>query len=120
MAATADLVWHFPGLHDMLPSASASGIEMDDITEDIVAEQETLVELSNRSIDAPDFTRLQSMLMDVSKGVTQGTSAQYKQLMNTCVAFLTSLGLLGSNKEFFCKKPRANAPWLIIAWIMNM
>ncbi|KAG2114585.1 uncharacterized protein F5147DRAFT_769894 [Suillus discolor] len=138
MAAAADLVWHFPGLHDVLPSASASGIEMDDITEDVAAEQETLVKPSNRvsdnvctmdpplpstsmkSIDAPDFARLQSTLMDALKGVTEGTSVEYKWLMNTCVMFLAGLGLLGSNEEFFCKKPRADAPWLIIAWIMNM
>ncbi|KAG1790222.1 uncharacterized protein HD556DRAFT_1446360 [Suillus plorans] len=118
MAASADLVWHFPGLHDVLPSASASGIEMDDITENVAAEQETLVEPSDRVSD--NVCTMDPPPINICKGVTEGTSVEYKQLMNACVAFLTSLGLLESNEEFFCKKPCADAPWLIIVWIMNM
>ncbi|KAG1870891.1 DNA breaking-rejoining enzyme [Suillus subluteus] len=38
-----------------------------------------LLSMSAKSIDAPDFTRLQSMLMGASKGVTEGTSAEYKR-----------------------------------------
>jgi len=39
--------------------------------------------------------------------------------MNTCLSFLNGIGLLGANEEFFSKKPRADTPWLIVAWIMN-
>ncbi|KAG2079197.1 hypothetical protein BDR04DRAFT_1112475 [Suillus decipiens] len=99
MAATFTSVLCFPGLCDVLLSASASGIRMDDITKDITAEQETLVKLSDResngictldpplpltsgkSIDAPDFAKLQLTLMHASKGVTEGTGAEYKRFI---------------------------------------
>ncbi|KAG1830944.1 hypothetical protein DFJ58DRAFT_736830 [Suillus subalutaceus] len=51
----------------LLPSVSASSLEMDDIAEDVTAEQETLVE--SKSMDGMiDFAKLQSTLMDASKG----------------------------------------------------
>ena len=40
--------------------------------------------------------------------------------MNACLSFLNGIGLLGANEEFFSKKPRADTPWLIVAWIMNV
>jgi hypothetical protein len=73
---------------------------MDDIEQDVAAEQETLVielpsELeepaangvqtaaitttTTRSIDAPDFAQLQTTLIGASKGVTEGTNAEYKR-----------------------------------------
>ncbi|KAG1845546.1 hypothetical protein F4604DRAFT_1936880 [Suillus subluteus] len=72
-------VQHFPGLCGLLPSVSASSLEMDNIAEDVTAEQETL---------------LQSTLMDASKGVTEGTDSEYKRLMNQAVVFLTGVHLL--------------------------
>jgi hypothetical protein len=39
--------------------------------------------------------------------------------MNACLLFLRGIGLLGENEEAFSKKPRADMPWLIVAWIMN-
>ncbi|KAG1897686.1 uncharacterized protein F5891DRAFT_903051, partial [Suillus fuscotomentosus] len=62
---------------------------------------------------------LQSTLMEASKGVTEGTNAEYKRLMNSCVSFLRGLHLLGPSEDFFSKKPRRDMPWLIVAWIMN-
>ncbi|KAJ8581897.1 hypothetical protein M405DRAFT_868294 [Rhizopogon salebrosus TDB-379] len=57
--------------------------------------------------------------MEASKGVTEGTDAEYKRLMNACLSFLNGTGLLGANEEVFSKKPWADMPWLIVAWIMN-
>ncbi|KAG0703362.1 hypothetical protein DFH29DRAFT_874485 [Suillus ampliporus] len=90
----------FPGVCAILPLASASSIEMDDIAEDIAAEQETFVELSgnepvppapSKSMDGCDFTKLQLTLIDASKGVTKGTNMEYKRLMNACVVFLVGI-----------------------------
>ncbi|KAG1869936.1 hypothetical protein F4604DRAFT_1584203 [Suillus subluteus] len=99
---------------------------MDDIAEDVCAEQETLLPGGNKgggiaatSIDAPDFAMLQSTLMEASKGVTEGTDNEYKRLMNLCLSFLIGIHLLGPDKDFFIKKPRPDSPWLIVAWIMN-
>ncbi|KAG1838738.1 hypothetical protein DFJ58DRAFT_845966 [Suillus subalutaceus] len=108
----------FHGLCGLLPSVSASSLEMDDIVEDITAEQETLVE--SKSTDGMiDFAKLQSTLMDASKGVTEGMDSEYKRQMNQAVVFLTGMHLLHKDKVFFCKRPRADTPWLIVAWIMN-
>jgi hypothetical protein len=63
---------------------------MQEIEEDVTAEQETLIKLSGkdsesdgaqsaRSIDAPNFTQLQTTLMEASKGVTEGTDTEYKR-----------------------------------------
>ena len=87
-------------------SATDAGLEMEDVEEDVVAEQETLIELptdedtlkeqdldivmpqlepassgtqANRLIDSPSFTQLQTTLMEASKGVTEGTDAEYKR-----------------------------------------
>jgi hypothetical protein len=40
--------------------------------------------------------------------------------MNACLSFLDSIKILGSNEEFFSKKPWADMLWLIVAWIMNV
>jgi hypothetical protein len=40
--------------------------------------------------------------------------------MNACASFLKGIGLLGPSEEVFSKKPRADTPWLIVAWIMNV
>ncbi|KAG1816276.1 hypothetical protein EV424DRAFT_1348245 [Suillus variegatus] len=67
-----------PGLCGLLPSASASSLEMDNIAEDVTAKRETLVDVPLQSVlsrptdSTIDFTKLQSMLMDASKGVTEG------------------------------------------------
>lgn len=102
----------YPGLRNALLQASATdaGLDMEDVEEDVVAEQETLIELptdkdilkeqdldtvmtqpepaststsgtqaSSRSINSPSFTQLQTTLMEASKGVTEGTDAEYKR-----------------------------------------
>lgn len=51
---------------------------MDNIAEDVTAKRETLVDVPLQSVlsrptdSTIDFTKLQSMLMDASKGVTEG------------------------------------------------
>ncbi|KAG1869570.1 hypothetical protein F4604DRAFT_2019487 [Suillus subluteus] len=40
--------------------------------------------------------------------------------MNQAVAFLTGMHLLRKDDVFFCKRPRTDTPWLIVAWIMNL
>jgi len=42
------------------------------------------------------------------------------RLMNACLSFLSSTGLLGTNEEIFSKKPQTDMLWLIMAWIMNV
>ena len=87
----------FPGLRDaVLPSATA-GLDIEDIEEDVTAEQETLTDMptptneepdsgvqpeqatTSRSINAPDFAQLQTTLIEASKGVTERTDAEYKR-----------------------------------------
>ncbi|KAG2363600.1 hypothetical protein BDR07DRAFT_1483459 [Suillus spraguei] len=58
--------------------------------------------------------------MEASKGVTEGTDAEYKRLMNSCLVFAVGTRLLGTDEECFSKRPQPNAPWIIIAWIMNV
>lgn len=71
-------IQHFLGLCGLLPSASASSLEIDNIAEDVTAKRETLVDVPLQSVlsrptdSTIDFTKLQSMLMDASKGVTEG------------------------------------------------
>ncbi|KAG1752751.1 uncharacterized protein EDB91DRAFT_1343747 [Suillus paluster] len=87
MAATVDSMQCFPGLCGVL-SGSATGLEIDEIEEDVAAEQETIIEpgaglktANTGSIDTPDFVKLQMTLMEASKGVTDGTDAEYKRWM---------------------------------------
>jgi hypothetical protein len=77
---------HFAGLQSVLPFTA--DLEMDaNIEEDVAAEQETLIgpEQSastmtvNRSMDASEFAKLQTTLMGASKGITEGTDAEYKR-----------------------------------------
>ncbi|KAG1853519.1 hypothetical protein F4604DRAFT_1933212 [Suillus subluteus] len=95
MTVLPESIQHFPGLCGLLPSVSASSLEMDDITEDVTAEQETLVDaplqpvLSKPTDSTIDFAKLQSTLMDASKGVTEGTDSEYRRLM-----FVFSLALM--------------------------
>ncbi|KAG2351042.1 hypothetical protein BDR07DRAFT_1386606 [Suillus spraguei] len=77
----------FAGLHNVLPLAADLEINAN-IEEDVAAEQETLISPSsgkeqsaptmNMSMDASEFAKLQVTLMEVSKGVTEGTDAEYK------------------------------------------
>ncbi|KAG1800912.1 uncharacterized protein HD556DRAFT_1438913 [Suillus plorans] len=78
---------------------------MDNITEDVYVKQETLLPEGNEagsigttSIDAPDFVMLQSILMEASKGVTEGTDNEYKSIMGIQNASPYSL-----NRKFFWK-----------------
>ncbi|KAG2354915.1 hypothetical protein BDR07DRAFT_1493931 [Suillus spraguei] len=119
----------FAGLHNVLPLAADLEINAN-IEEDVAAEQETLIRPSsgkeqsaptmNMSMDASEFAKLQVTLMEVSKGVTEGTDAEYKRLMNSCLAFAVGTRLLETDEEFFSKRPQPNAPWIIVAWIMNV
>ncbi|KAG1837856.1 hypothetical protein DFJ58DRAFT_734145 [Suillus subalutaceus] len=94
MATIIDAVQSFPGLHGLLMPATVSSPEMDDITEDFTAEQETMLAepcKSNTNITSTTSesrhavgtssidTTLQSTLMEASKGVTEGTNAEYKR-----------------------------------------
>ncbi|KAG1723372.1 uncharacterized protein EDB91DRAFT_1162558 [Suillus paluster] len=105
MAATVDSMQCFPGLCGVL-SGSATGLEIDEIEEDVAAEQETIIEPG-------------AGLKTANTGVTDGTDAEYKRLMNSCVSFAIRIRLLGPDEEFFSKRPRADAPLVIVAWIMN-
>lgn len=133
--AIVNAVQSFPGLCGLLVPSAVDSPEMDDITEDFTAEQETILvepgESNMNGISTTSESRhaagaglidttLQSTLMEASKGVTEGTNAEYKRLMNSCVSFLRGLHLLGPSEDFFSKKPRRDTPWLIVAWIMNM
>ncbi|KAG1834301.1 hypothetical protein DFJ58DRAFT_869142 [Suillus subalutaceus] len=94
MATIIDAVQSFLGLHGLLMPATVSSPEMDDITEDFTAEQETMLaepRKSNTNITSTTSeschavgtssidTTLQSTLMEASKGVTEGTNAKYKR-----------------------------------------
>jgi hypothetical protein len=69
----------FPGLRDaVLPSPPpTAGLDMEDIEEDITAEQETLLDVMPSK--EPDGAQLQTTLMEASKGVTEGTDAEYRR-----------------------------------------
>lgn len=94
MSTVIDTVQSFLGLHGLLVPATVSSPEMDDITEDFTAEQETMLAKPGKSntnimsttsesrhavgASSIDMT-LQSTLMEASKGVTEGTNAEYKR-----------------------------------------
>ncbi|KAG1825453.1 uncharacterized protein BJ212DRAFT_1294889 [Suillus subaureus] len=111
-----DPMQHFAGLQSVLPLTTDLKMNAN-IEEDVTAEQETLIDpeqsaltmTMNRSMDASEFTKLQVTLMEASKGITEGMDAEYKRTR-----------LLGPDKDFFNKRPQPNAPWVIVAWIMNV
>ncbi|KAG2348663.1 hypothetical protein BDR05DRAFT_995070 [Suillus weaverae] len=92
MATVVDAVQSFPGLRGLLVPTTVSSPEMDDITEDFTAEQETIlvgesnmsgISTTSESCHAAGTgsidTTLQSTLMEALKGVTEGTNAEYKR-----------------------------------------
>src|SRR6267154_5817173 len=108
MASAIDPMQCFPGLCSMLPSVV--GLNMDDVEEDVAAEQETLIkpsgtkELSDGitqpvatttstsgSVNAPDLAKLQMTLIEASKGVMEGTDAEYKRCVYSCSSCVNHL-----------------------------
>jgi hypothetical protein len=87
----------FPGLRDAVLPSPTAGLDMEDIKEDVAAERETLMDVTpskepdgaqlergtpdstSKSINQPDFAQMQTTLMEASKGVTEGTDAEYKR-----------------------------------------
>ncbi|KAG6884566.1 hypothetical protein C0992_006083 [Termitomyces sp. T32_za158] len=62
---------------------------------------------------------LEKTILEASKGVTEGTDAEYKSQMRRCVDFLQREKLIEEGDSFFKEEPCSNAPSLIVAWIMN-
>ncbi|KIJ08191.1 hypothetical protein PAXINDRAFT_158207 [Paxillus involutus ATCC 200175] len=112
----------FPGLRDAMSPGGTSTLELQEVADDVAAEQETLpVSEAATDVDelGPEFAQLQATLLEASKGVTDGTDMEYKRLMQQCEAFLVSMGLLRNGEVFFCRTPRREVPTFIVAWIMN-
>ncbi|KAG2110898.1 uncharacterized protein F5147DRAFT_651604 [Suillus discolor] len=97
MATVIDTIQSFLGLHGLLVPATVSP-EMDNITKDFTAEQETMLAEPGKSNMNSMFTTLelhhavgaslidttlQSILMEASKSIMEGTNAEYQRLMNS-------------------------------------
>ncbi|KAJ7826600.1 hypothetical protein B0H14DRAFT_2368119 [Mycena olivaceomarginata] len=91
----------------------------DEITDDLEAEGETLVDDIEPMADVFDVSKLKEFLLDASKGVTNETEKEYKRLMRRCQEFLKSKRLIKADDEFFTTKPGPLVPLHICAWIMD-
>lgn len=72
----------FPGLRDAMSPGGASTLELQEVADDVAAEQETLpVSEAATDVDelGPEFAQLQATLLEASKGVTDGTDMEYKR-----------------------------------------
>lgn len=86
----------------------------------MTSEQQTLPGPICGSVDTNnEFSAFQATLLDASKGVTEGTDAEYKRLMQQCQRFLVGMGWLRGDESFYSNQPHRDAPTFIIAWIMN-
>ncbi|KAJ7107690.1 hypothetical protein C8R44DRAFT_885104 [Mycena epipterygia] len=66
-----------------------------------------------------DMTAMRAVITEASKGVVDGTDAEYKRHHKLCEAFLQSKGFLKEGEKFFTDTPHKDAPALIVAWIMD-
>jgi hypothetical protein len=124
------------------------------IIDDYEGEQETLLshcadiepsdEEEDCSMNVDDkgeitgFSQLNDTVRNASKGVTEGTDAEYKRSvsmattifaphfiflgdsqMARCTSFLTQKGLIKTGESFFSSTPNPNSPLYIAAWIMD-
>ena len=84
------------------------------------------------------FSGLKDVVKNASKGITEGTDAEYRRSENNCPYFLSvcflllhtsqmakchqflvAKKLIDGSKPFFSAAPCDNAPLLITAWIMD-
>ncbi|KAI6019836.1 hypothetical protein F5J12DRAFT_890134 [Pisolithus orientalis] len=110
----------YPGLCHAVSPSEASPLELLDVSYDMTSEQQTLPGPVCGSVDTNnEFSAFQAMLLDASKGVTEGMDAEYKCLMQQCQRFLVGMGWLRGDESFYSNQPHHDAPTFIIAWIMN-
>jgi hypothetical protein len=84
------------------------------------------------------FSGLKDVVKNASKGITEGTDAEYKRSEHNCLSFLlvcllllrtsqmakcfqflVAKKLIDGSEPFFSATPSDNAPLLITAWIMD-
>ncbi|KAG2147302.1 hypothetical protein BD769DRAFT_1660470 [Suillus cothurnatus] len=116
----------YPGLYNALATPDTA-LELDDVADDVAAEQETLTSGSpevpaNSSASAgitDGLSSLQETLKHVSKGILDSTESEYKRLISNCDTFLKERGLLQDGESLFSRPPRREAAYLIVVWIMD-
>ncbi|KAG2358106.1 hypothetical protein BDR07DRAFT_1489868 [Suillus spraguei] len=108
----------YPGLYSAL-AIPDTVLELDDVADDVAAEQETLPSESPADSVTDGLLSLQETLKHVSKGISDSTESEYKRLILNCDTFLREHGLLQDGESLFSRQPRREAAYLIVAWIMD-
>ncbi|KAG2045330.1 hypothetical protein BDR03DRAFT_1004485 [Suillus americanus] len=115
----------YPGLYNALATPDTV-LELDDVADDVAAEQETLTSespevLADSSTSVMDgLSSLQETLKHVLKGISDSTESEYKRLISNCDTFLKEHSLLQDGESLFSRPPRREAAYLIVAWIMDV
>ncbi|KII83176.1 hypothetical protein PLICRDRAFT_180671 [Plicaturopsis crispa FD-325 SS-3] len=106
----------FAGVRTAVKSAdSTDPIDVGQIQDDIDGEQDCYPPVPPIS----GARKLEDVMRDASKGVTDATDAEYKRLNKQCTVFMRDQGLIAKDAEFFSSNPITNALLYIAAWIMH-
>nr|GAT49007.1 predicted protein [Mycena chlorophos] len=145
MAAGAFDVAHLRGLQDVVSQpipTNPQDPDRFDLDDDLAAEVESLyvgvepdVQLDSLDIEmdevdadgdvemtAPDLEAVRDRIAEASKGVTDGTHAQYQRLMKAFTKFLIAQKFITGGKDAartLFTNPPVDTPTFIVAWIMN-
>ncbi|KAF9442776.1 hypothetical protein P691DRAFT_680830 [Macrolepiota fuliginosa MF-IS2] len=63
---------------------------------------------------------LKDKINAASCGITDKTAKDYEHLMDVCEAYLLKNHLISKKGIFFSAEPLQDAPYLVVAWIMNL
>ncbi|KAN0135138.1 hypothetical protein V8E53_007029 [Lactarius tabidus] len=96
------------------PNPSLEELNQQAVQDDLDGEKETVaVDEGNTNL-----MELLSTVNEVSKGVSDGTHAEYRRLISQCEEFLDQRELVPRG-QFFSNRPHKYAPQLIVVWIMK-
>jgi hypothetical protein len=129
--STTEVIDDYEGEQETLLSCCAD-VEPGDEEEDLGMDIDDDGDMENNG-----FLQLNNTVRNASKGVTEGTDAEYKRSvsmatisltdfiisgdsqMAQCISFLTQKGLIKTGESFFSSTPDPNSPVYISAWIMD-
>jgi hypothetical protein len=131
--SATQIIDDYEGEQETLLSCCAD-IELGDEEEDPAMD----VEDDNDVGGITGFSQLNDTVRNASKGVTEGTDAEYKRSVSMAttifvlhfiflgdsqmarfISFLTQKGLIKTGESFFSSTPHRNSPLYIAAWIMD-
>lgn len=124
---TDNLASRYASVLDLGTDQGAEGVEgagaiLHDMEEEMLNAAYLVQSLHDKGLSESGEKMDENMMktiQDASKGVTEGTDAEYRRLMNSCEMFLHEKKLLSEGIPFFSATPHQDAAYFIVAWILD-